>query len=98
MQKVTPNSNIQPGDLVLAHSRGAFAVLIRFGQWLRPSWRPWKRWNHTAIVVGIRNDGKIRCMQMGRRGEIVNIEEVSPKGYYIVRPCPKGVDRVKAVD
>ena len=98
MQKVTPNSNIQPGDLVLAHSRGAFAVLIRFGQWLRPSWRPWKRWNHTAIVVGIRTNGKIRCMQMGRRGEIVNIDEVSPKGYYIVRPCPKGVDRVKAVD
>ena len=47
--------------------------------------------------ISARGLKKVR-LKLGRRGEIVNIEEVSPKGYYIVRPCPKGVDRVKAVD
>jgi len=90
--------NPKPGDLVLAHSKGPFATLIRFGQWLRPSWRPWKRWNHAAIVTGIRSDGTIRCAQMGRRGEVVNIGEVAPGGYTTVRPAPSEVDRIKAVD
>ena len=87
-----------PGDLVLAHSKGPFGILIRFGQWLRPSWRPWKKWNHAAIVTGIRSDGTIRCAQMGRTGEVVNLTEVAPGGYTIIRPCPKGIDRIKAVD
>jgi len=86
----------QPGDLVLAHSKGAFATLIRFGQWLRPSWRPYKKWNHAAIVVDVIGT-EITCVQMGRRGQRVNISKVSPGGYNAILPCPSDIDRAKAV-
>jgi len=91
-------SDVQPGDLVLAHSKGAFATLIRFGQWLRPSWRPYKRWNHAAIVTGVDSNGDVWCMQMGRRGELVLRQDVAPGGYTTIRPIPNGVDRIKAID
>lgn len=86
----------QPGDLVLAHSKGAFAILIRFGQWLRPSWRKYKKWNHAAIVVDVQNG--IKCVQMGRRGQLVPIADVSPGGYTEIRSMPAGVDRTKAIN
>jgi len=89
--------NPKPGDLVLAHGSGAFARLIRFGQWLRPSWRKYRTWNHAAIVIAVRQDGVIRCAQMGRRGEVVNIENVAPNGYAFVLPGPSNIDRTKAV-
>ena len=92
-----PQAPVKMGDLVLAHNKGAFASLIRFGQWLRPSWRKYKKWNHAAIVIGVTAD-KIRCVQMGRKGQLVDIEGVSPRGYSVIRPAPASVDRVKAVD
>jgi uncharacterized membrane protein len=85
-----------PGDLVLAHNKGAFPSLIRFGQWLRPSWRKWKKWNHAAIVTST-TDG-ISCVQMGRRGQLVKLADVAPRGYTTIVPCPTNVDKVKAVD
>ena len=87
---------IEPGDLVLAHSKGAFATLIRFGQWLRPSWRPGRKWNHAAIVVSVEGE-KIECVQMGRHGERVPIAEVAPHGYYTTRKIPQSVDSLRAV-
>lgn len=90
---------VSPGDLVLGHNKGAFASLIRFGQWLRPSWRKWKKWNHAAIVVDVdTKSGLIRCVQMGRRGEIAHLKDVAPRGYTEIRPIPASVDRVKAID
>ena len=35
---------------------------------------------------------------MGRKGELAWLEEVSPRGYTVIRPCPANVDRVKAID
>jgi len=88
-----------PGDLVLAHSKGAFAILIRFGQWLRPSWRPYKYWNHAAIITHVEpKSGEIWCMQMGRRGQLVSIDKVSPGGVHQIRPIPDGIDRIRAID
>lgn len=86
----------QPGDLVLAHNKSLFATLIRFGQWLRPSWRKYKKWNHAAIVVDI-GTKETMCVQMGRRGQLVSISDVAPTGYLAIRPCPVGVDRFKAI-
>ena len=89
---------VQPGDLVLAHGKGAFSTLIRFGQWLRPSWRPYKYWNHAAIVTSIKADGTIRCTQMSRRCVTIDLSEVSPGGSTAIFACPANVDRVRAVD
>lgn len=79
-------------------------MLIRFGQWLRPSWRPWKRWNHTAIVAAVGDvthngnmERKIVCIQMSRKCEAVGLKYVSPNGYRKIFPCPPNVDRDKAV-
>ena len=91
------NRELLPGDLVLAHSKGAFAVLIRFGQWLRPSWRPYKKWNHAAVVVDVGGVGEPLCVQMGRRGQLSPLSDVAPGGYVEIRPMPAGVDRTKAV-
>ena len=91
-----PKQTPQPGDLVLAHNKGAFATLIRFGQWLRPSWRKYKKWNHAAMVVNTTSG--IKCVQMGRVGQTCWLEDVAPQGYTEIRPCPPNVDRVKAVD
>ena len=88
----------QIGDIALAHSKGPFAVLIRFGQWLRPSWRPYRYWNHAAIVTNIAPDGSIRCTQMGRRCNTVDLKDVARGGHVVVRPAPPGIDRIKAVD
>jgi uncharacterized protein YycO len=75
-----------------------FATLIRFGQWLRPSWRPYKRWNHAAIITEIKADGTVCCTQMGRKCVTVNIRDVSPGGLKIIRSCPYGVDRLEATN
>jgi len=91
-----PKQTPQPGDLVLAHNKGAFATLIRFGQWLRPSWRKYKKWNHAAMVINTTSG--IKCVQMGRLGQTCWIEDVAPRGYTEIRPRPANVDRVRAVD
>ena len=90
-------TTVRAGDLVLAHGRGIISSAIRFGQWLRPSWRPYRYWNHAAIVV-VDLDGVIRCVQMSRRCEIVDLADVSPGGRTEIRSIPAGVDRIKAVD
>jgi len=89
---------IQAGDMVLAHSKGPFAILIRFGQWLRPSWRSQKYWNHCAIVTGIQNTGQVWVTQMGRRCEVVKLEDVAPGGKILIRKMPASLDRIKVVD
>ena len=90
-------SSIRAGDLVLAHGTGLVSRIIRFGQWLRPSWRPYRYWNHAAIVVA-ELDGVVKCVQMARRCEIVTLDQVSPGGKIEVRPIPNGVDRLRAID
>ena len=92
--EVTP----QPGDLVLAHGKGFLSKTIRFGQWLRPSWRPWKYWNHAAIVTRVFDDGKVMCIQMGRKCEQVWLEDVAgPGGKTKIMPAPRGVDTYAAL-
>lgn len=88
----------QIGDVVLAHSKGPFGVLIRFGQWLRPSWRPYRYWNHAAIVTNIRPDGTVRCTQMGRKCDTVDLKDVAPNGHVTIRPAPPGMDRLRAIE
>lgn len=88
---------MRPGDLVLAHGKGIVSIIIRFGQWLRPSWRPYRYWNHAALVVTVL-DGRVRCVQMAKHCELVWLDEVSPGGRIEVRPAPEGIDRIKAVD
>ena len=87
----------QPGDLVLAHSKGAFATLIRFGQWLRPKWRPYRTWNHCAIVTSVTNN-EVWVTQMGRKCETVRLEQVSPGGFTTIRKMPAHLDRVRVVE
>jgi len=91
----------QPGDLVLCHSKkGLFARLIRFGQWLRPSWRPYRYWNHAAIVTGSGIDphGRdARVVQMGRKCSRTTLGTLMDDKVIEVRPCPAGVDRSRAV-
>jgi len=88
---------VRPGDLVLAHGKGIISWIIRLGQWLRPSWRPYRYWNHAAIVI-TELDGVVKCVQMARRCEIVTLNQVSPGGKTEIRRIPDGVDRIKAVD
>ena len=90
-------TTVRAGDLVLAHGKGIISSAIRFGQWLRPSWRPYRYWNHAAIVVA-ELDGVVKCVQMARRCEIVDLADVSPGGRTEIRSIPAGVDRIKAVD
>jgi hypothetical protein len=37
-------------------------------------------------------------MQMGRRGQLVSIDKVSPGGVHQIRPIPDGIDRIRAID
>lgn len=45
------------GDVVLVHTpltrnpASWFGLMIRFGQWMRKSTRPYRYWNHAALVV-----------------------------------------------
>lgn len=84
----------QPGDLVLAHSRGLFGRLIRIGEAFH--WRPGRKWNHAAIVVS-NGPGGVEVVQMSRRCVRIPLSEVAPGGQVQVRPCPKGVNPVFAV-
>lgn len=88
--------NTQPGDCVLADTRGAYGRLIQFGQALR--WKRHSRWHHGAIVTQIDPDGQVWCVQMAKHGEKVKIEEIAPGRPLKIIPCPKGVDRKKSVD
>lgn len=89
--------NVRPADLVLAHGTGPFSRIIRFGQWLRPSWRPYRYWNHAALVIG--SDGEqIRCVQMSRRCETVTLDQIKRDGRIEIRQAPDGIDRLKAID
>ena len=88
------------GDLVLCHSRkGLFAKLIRFGQWLRPSWRPYRYWNHAALVVAtptIFGERQVQAIQMGRTCSYVFLDVLKKDKVIEVRPCPPGVNAVAA--
>lgn len=39
------------GDFILVNRQGVVPGLIRLGQWLRPSQRPWARFSHVACIA-----------------------------------------------
>ena len=88
---------VNPGDLVLAHGKGFLSKTIRFGQWLRPSWRHWKYWNHSAIVSSVSEKNEVLCIQMGRKCEEIPLSEVSPGGVTKIMPAPRNVDTFAAL-
>jgi hypothetical protein len=51
---------MQPGDIILIHTpfdirnpATYFGALIRFGAWLRKDTRPYRHWNHVAVVLDV---------------------------------------------
>ena len=101
---IIPNATAQPGDIVLAHTKGLYGAAIRVAQGIR--WKGFSTWNHAAIVVS--NDSflsragatipRIRCVEMARRCEELPIEDVAPNGKYIIVRAPAGVDTRRAVE
>ena len=89
-------NQIQPGDIVLAYTSGAYGRLIQFGQALR--WRHHSKWHHSALVVEIDAEGTVWCVQMARRGERVRLQDVAPGRPLKIISCPDGVDRQRAID
>lgn len=71
-------------------------MLIRFGQWLRPSWRAHRKWNHAAVIVEV-GGPEIMVVQMGAHGELVPISEVAPGGHYRINKAPPGICRKRVV-
>jgi hypothetical protein len=90
----------QIGDLILCHSKkGLFAKLIRLGQWLRPSWREYRYWNHAALVVAtptLFGKRHVQAIQMGRTCSYVFLDVLEEDKVVEVRPCPPGVDGDRA--
>jgi len=86
---------IEPGDAILARSKGFYGMMIRFGQRLR--WRNTKT-NHAALVIGFDEHEEPMCAQMARKGQIVRARDIAPGGELFVIKAPKGIDRQRAVD
>lgn len=69
------------GDLLFVHRPSILGWLIRMGQWLRPSLRPWSGYSHVAIITDC-GGGLIQALSEGVvRG---HIEEYRPRDYVIV--------------
>lgn len=87
---------MRPGDIVLVHTpltrnpASWFGVLIRFGAWLRKDTRPYRHWNHAAIVldsIGGLADAQARGVEM------TSLAEYDPDHYVVVRPDAHPDDR-----
>jgi len=86
---------IQPGDAILANTKGLYGRIIQFGQKLK--WSGHSKWHHAAIVTDIDSNGQVWVFQMARHGEIVKLEDVAPGREIKIIPCPDGVNRADAV-
>jgi hypothetical protein len=89
------NHVIEPGDAILARTKGFYGAMIRFGQRLR--WKNTKT-NHVALVVGFDAHGEPLCAQMAKRGQIVRVRDIAPGGKLYLIKAPTGIDRQRAVD
>jgi uncharacterized protein YycO len=91
---------VRPGDLVLTHTRLSwnpvtwFGVLIRFGAWFRKDTRPFRHWNHVAIVVG--TSGTL-TEALGRGVKQTHIDDYAGTDYVVVDSgvSPFDMDRVQ---
>ena len=90
-----PNHVIEPGDAILARTKGFYGAMIRFGQRLR--WKNTKT-NHVALVVGFDAHGEPLCAQMAKRGQIVRVRDIAPGGKLYLIKAPTGIDRQRAID
>ena len=81
-------SAVQAGDIGVAHSTGVIGWLIRFGTR--------SQYNHAFVVVdeGDHTPETIQVIQAEAHGvELTTLDQVAPGGYYVILPCPVGVDR-----
>ena len=89
---------IQPGDIIFAHSKGVISRAIRIGEWLR--WRKGSHYNHVAIVDRVVKD-VVYVIQAESRGVTGKnhfqrtLDQVCPGGEYTVMKPPSRVSRVK---
>ena len=89
MAKAISPGDAKAGDIVVAHSKGIFGWLIRFGTR--------SRWNHAAIIVEAGDDPLVA--QAEARGVVTaRLSTVAPGGYTAILPCPAGVDRHSVVE
>lgn len=81
------------GDLVFVHRPGLITALIRVGQWLRPSLRPWARYTHVAVLVGA--SGMI--IEAHAKGvQVADLTEYRDRDYILVRTGLQGYDVLQA--
>ena len=85
----------QPGDVVLAKTNGIMGRLIRLAE--RIHWRRGTTYSHAAIVIEVAD--VVTVLQMRARGcQRTTIDQVAPGGSYVIKSCPKGVNRNKSVE
>jgi hypothetical protein len=86
-------SEVQPGDIGVAHSSGAIGWLIRF--FTRSTW------NHVFAFVEVPANPTpetVVVIQAEAHGVMcTTLDKVAPGGSYAILRCPAGVDRVKVV-
>ena len=82
------------GDIVLVHTPFVlskpgtwFGVLIRFGAWLRKDTRPYRHWNHAAVVLT--SMGSLADPQ-ARGVALTNLADYAPENYRVVHPYGYG--------
>ncbi len=84
-------STALPGDVVLAHTRGLFGWLVRFGTH--------SRWSHAALIEAVgATPEQTWVIQAEAKGVTrATLDQVAPGGYYVIVPAPKGLDRQRMV-
>jgi uncharacterized protein YycO len=86
---------VRPGDLLLCHTAfnwrnpaTYFAPLIRFGAWLRKDTRPFRHWNHVAILVD--SSGTL-VEALGRGVQLTHIDNYRGEDLVAVPTLPAGL-------
>ncbi|MEI8101791.1 MAG: YiiX/YebB-like N1pC/P60 family cysteine hydrolase [Bacteroidota bacterium] len=92
---MTETTEIQAGDLVFCHSKGAISRAIRIAQWVR--WRKGSKFNHVAIIDEIKGD-TVYVIQAessgvtGKNHHRKTLDQIAIGGTYeIVKPPSKTV-------
>lgn len=84
-------TEVQPGDIGIAHSKGLLGWLIRVGTH--------SYWNHVFVVISC--DGTVTgtlVIQAEAHGvQYASLDKVAPGGEWAILPCPTGVDRLKVI-
>lgn len=86
-------ADVQPGDIVVAHSSGLIGWLIRVGTR--------SHWNHAAVVVAVHGPtaALIEVVQAEGHGvQRSTLDRVAPHGSFAVVACPTGVNRALVVE